>query len=169
MNVSDWQVLDRQQLRKTGSDLAQDSILADHLARIQHDASGSSWSPESWEQTLGGKGVNVSMAIEIDTNSPIGFVCYRQMFDEFEIYYIATVRKFRRRGVARLLLEKCIEFLTSNKTGSIRLEVAADNDAALNLYLKCGFSEYSRRKNYYYRSPDQRCDAIEMQYCLTSN
>jgi ribosomal protein S18 acetylase RimI-like enzyme len=53
---------------------------------------------------------------------------------------------FRRRGVASALLARCEELMPGEK---IRLTVRADNQAAIRLYERFGYSYLSRLLNYY--------------------
>ena len=65
--------------------------------------------------------------------------------DEREILNIAVDPPFRRRGVARNLLEG----LLANNRGSVFLEVRQSNIAARKLYHSLGFEAVAVRKDYY--------------------
>lgn len=69
--------------------------------------------------------------------------------DEIEIYDIATVAEHRRKGLARKVLGKLLDFAEQFSIKKIFLEVRQSNTAAINLYAKLGFEEYNLRKNYY--------------------
>ena len=46
---------------------------------------------------------------------------------------------FRRKGIAKALIEKSIEFAKDNSAARITLCTQMENDAAKNLYIKSGF------------------------------
>ena len=74
-----------------------------------------------------------------------GFILARHAGGEAEILTLAVVPPARRCGVGRGLLTAMLEQLAC----PVFLEVAADNLAALNLYLLVGFTECGRRRAYY--------------------
>lgn len=84
--------------------------------------------------------------VAICENRLAGFICTRQVAPaEGEILNLAVAPEFRRRGIARVLVEKLI----AAAPGSFFLEVRASNKAALNLYKRLCFQEVARRPNYY--------------------
>jgi len=60
------------------------------------------------------------------------------------------VPEFRRRGVARGLLEGALRTLK----GDFFLEVRASNNTAQEFYKSLGFQEVSQRKGYYASPPE---------------
>ena len=85
-----------------------------------------------------------------------GFLVHRETFPgnaqtraEREILNIAVAPRFRRRGIANLLLG---HELASGC--SYFLEVRESNVAAQTLYRKFGFEEVGRRKKYYANPPE---------------
>jgi ribosomal-protein-alanine N-acetyltransferase len=55
-------------------------------------------------------------------------------------------KRYRRKGIAQKLLEFVID---NNRPESVSLEVRADNNEAINFYLKNGFQKVSIREKYY--------------------
>lgn len=90
-------------------------------------------------------------------------IIYQQVFDEAEILYVYTHPDNRRQGYSTTLLNNII-----NKPGlsKLFLEVRKGNHSARKLYLKLGFIEKGKRKNYYNHP---REDAIIMQYQRGAN
>jgi ribosomal-protein-alanine N-acetyltransferase len=87
-----------------------------------------------------------------------GFAVARQTApDELEILNIAVDPPFRRRGVARSLIQQ----LLANYRGTVWLEVRQSNAAARQLYHALGFQVNSVRENYYSAPPDS---AIVMKF-----
>jgi [ribosomal protein S18]-alanine N-acetyltransferase len=73
----------------------------------------------------------------------------RLVEDEAEILPVAVAGRQRGRGLARQLLNLHLRWLAGLGARSVFLEVDEHNDPALRLYHRVGFSEVSRRPNYY--------------------
>ncbi len=99
--------------------------------------------------------------------APLGFILIRAVADEAEILTIAVMPEARRKGIATTLLDEAAAMLRSGGTHRLFLEVAADNTAALDLYVAHGFKPSGRRKGYYARGA-ARVDAILMTLMLTA-
>lgn len=84
-----------------------------------------------------------------------------QLFDEAEILDVAVAPAWRRRGIARLLLQRLIADLP-REVVRVLLDVRVSNRAARSLYRKLGFSEDGLRKNYYPVENGGREDAVLM-------
>ncbi len=90
------------------------------------------------------------------------FIIFRiTSLEEAEIIDIGTLPDARRKGAATRLIEDTLLSLADISIDTVYLEVAEDNKAALQLYDKCGFKPYNRRKAYY-KGPNGRIDAILM-------
>lgn len=91
-----------------------------------------------------------------------GFVIVRKNFDAWEIMQIVIDFQYQRQGLATQLLKFVIHEAQKNGMERIQLEVRKSNDAAIKLYLQCGFREVGERKQYY---PDKE-DALLMDYFI---
>jgi [ribosomal protein S18]-alanine N-acetyltransferase len=78
-----------------------------------------------------------------------GFLMGRSVVDEFEILNLAVAGLYRRRGIAKRLLETMAAWLHLSETRRAYLEVRASNKAALALYIGQGFKPCGRRVRYY--------------------
>ena len=78
-----------------------------------------------------------------------GYIGGRTIAGETEIFNVAVAPKFRRKGIAKTLIEKFIETVRKKDTQVIFLEVRSSNLAAITLYEKCGFVFCGLRKDYY--------------------
>lgn len=78
-----------------------------------------------------------------------GFIMSRLVEDEAEILSVAVADRQRGRGLARQLLNLHLRRLAGLGARAVFLEVDEHNDPALQLYHWAGFSEVSRRPNYY--------------------
>ncbi len=82
-------------------------------------------------------------------NEPVGYIGGRTVAGETEIFNVAVKPNFRRRGIAKALIDRFIEAAREQGTDKIFLEVRTSNLGAINLYERCGFVFCGLRKNYY--------------------
>jgi ribosomal-protein-alanine N-acetyltransferase len=88
----------------------------------------------------------------------VGFLVARTLAaDEREILNLAVVPDFRRKGVARALLDSAFEGFR----GGVFLEVRESNEVAHKFYKSLGFKELGRRAGYYDSPPES---AIVMKF-----
>ena len=52
-------------------------------------------------------------------------------------------RNYRKKGIAKKLVKKTLEWLKENKVLHASLEIHGDNQPAINLYRKLGFSNFT--------------------------
>jgi ribosomal-protein-alanine N-acetyltransferase len=80
-----------------------------------------------------------------------GFLVSRALTEgETELLNLAVAPEFRRRGVARMLVES----LLAESPGVVYLEVRESNWAARKFYNRMGFQEVSSRLGYYQAPPE---------------
>ena len=97
----------------------------------------------------------------VSDGAVVGYLIGRQISPEGEIYRIATLPDFRRRGIAYKLLDKAIRCEREKGLESTFLEVREKNLPARRLYESYGFVEIGKR-NGYYKNPSD--NAIIMLY-----
>ncbi|MDE2005662.1 MAG: GNAT family N-acetyltransferase [Rhodospirillales bacterium] len=78
-----------------------------------------------------------------------GTVLARIAGGEGEILTLGVAPAMRRRGLARALMRAALAEATARGAGTMFLEVAADNAAAVALYAGLGFAAVGRRAGYY--------------------
>lgn len=88
----------------------------------------------------------------------IGYVFVTFFGDEANLLKIAIDKFYRKKGIAKTLLLKCIEECKELYISNFFLEVDENNGPARNLYESLGF-EKTRIRNNYYKNGD---NAIEM-------
>ena len=76
-----------------------------------------------------------------------GILVYQYLYDRLEIDYIIVDSDYRNIGIATKLLKELEK--TYKNIDNITLEVRESNSSAINFYLKNGFKEVAKRKNYY--------------------
>ena len=79
----------------------------------------------------------------------IGYAGIWIAIDIAHITNIVVKKDMRRTGIGSLLLQEIINMCKELKILEITLEVNEHNEAAIALYLKCGFKIDHIRKNYY--------------------
>ena len=75
----------------------------------------------------------------------VGYLYYSKIYDRIEVNEIEVLEIYRRQNIASSMLE----YLLSNISKDITLEVRESNYPAINLYKKFGFTKLAIRKNYY--------------------
>ncbi|MEJ2201869.1 MAG: ribosomal protein S18-alanine N-acetyltransferase [Desulfuromonadaceae bacterium] len=78
-----------------------------------------------------------------------GYLCSWLICGELHIHNVATVPRFRRRGVAVRLLSHALARCPGGRPDRALLEVRAGNTAAIALYRALGFEAVARRSKYY--------------------
>ena len=106
------------------------------------------------------------VALPVGANQPtqpdpliVGFCDYWLVADELQLLNIAIAPDWRRRGIARLLIDELLAFAQTRACVLITLEVRSSNHPAQTLYRSYGFREVAVRKQYY---ADNREDALLM-------
>jgi ribosomal-protein-alanine N-acetyltransferase len=89
--------------------------------------------------------------VAVEQNCIVGFVVARSVAsDEREILNLAVVPGFRRKGVARALLDSTLTAFH----GDVFLEVRESNVVAQAFYKSLGFKVLNRRREYYDLPPE---------------
>lgn len=127
-------------------------LAALHAACFPHDP----WDAVAWATLLGQPGVRGTAWVE--HGEPVGVALLRHVADEAEILTIGILPGHRRAGAGRRLLDAALADLPPG-VGTVFLEVAIDNPAALALYTAAGFRPVGRRAKYY-RRPEGMVDAL---------
>ena len=78
----------------------------------------------------------------------LGYAGLHVAVDEGYIDNIAVREEYRRQGVGEALLGAFIRFGTE-KLAFLTLEVRPSNEPAIRFYMKHGFAQVGRRKNFY--------------------
>ena len=86
-------------------------------------------------------------ALVYEDNFIKGIIVYQYLYDRLEIDYIIVDSDYRKMGIATKLLNTLEN--TYKNIDNITLEVRESNKSAINFYLKNGFKEVTKRKNYY--------------------
>jgi len=120
------------------------------LSRLHASCFGKAWDEKAMATFIAGPGM-VCLIGSLDDAGPMpaGFLIARRAADEAEILTLGVVPAFRRRGVARALLQRAVEDLRQSGATQLYLEVDEGNEAALSLYRALGGAPAGRRPCYY--------------------
>ena len=84
-----------------------------------------------------------------DAGQIVGYITYSTSLDGADIETVFVLGAMRRKGIAKSLIEFCINDIKSKGLNKILLEVRRSNAPAISLYEKAGFKVISTRKKYY--------------------
>lgn len=129
----------------------------DAVLAIERQCHGFSWSGEIFRAELEKPFARIEL-LELD-GQIAGFLCWWLIAGEMEVQNVATAVAFRRRGVARRLLEYVLQEARSVAAVRALLEVRVGNHGAIKLYRQLGFVDNGIRRHYY---PDGE-DALLME------
>ena len=150
----------------TGLNLSIDRMTEHDLVEVCQieDMSGlSAWGWDAYHHELQSRGDSIMLVARIDSTSQeyalAGFIVARTIADELHVNNVAVRQEFRGRGIGSVLLQTSLDQGRKRKVKVAQLEVRASNEAAQQLYRRCGFEVVGRRRSYY-RAPVE--DALLM-------
>ncbi len=121
------------------------------IAKAEEEIFSDPWSEKDITSLISTEGSMCYTALS--DGKVIGYLIGRQISPEGEIYRLATLPKYRRRGVAYRLLDYTVKCERGRGLENLFLEVRERNLPARRLYRSYGFREIGVRKNYY-KNPD---------------
>ena len=80
---------------------------------------------------------------------PAGYVCFREVAGEIQLFNVTVHPDRRRRGVGRALMEFVLARAVETGASKVLLEVRRGNEGALRFYEKTGFRRVGERAGYY--------------------
>jgi ribosomal-protein-alanine N-acetyltransferase len=98
-------------------------------------------------------------AIDTELKELVGYLIISRYVDAWHVMNVAVADPYRRRGVARGLMERLFEVTARDGRRGYTLEVRVSNEAAIRLYEGLGFKARGIRRGYY---TDNREDALIM-------
>ncbi len=125
------------------------------IANIHKKCFSKGWEENAFVEMLSNEHYFGFLIVDHDDNNDncFGFIICKFLFEEVEIITICVQEKWRKQGFAKLLIKESIGH--SKKTQrtfqniNFFLEVAKDNNIAINLYKSIGFTKISERAKYY--------------------
>lgn len=117
------------------------------LAAIERESFSTPWTEKMLEEELYQDTASYIVALGED-GAAVGYAGLHVVLDEGYIDNIAVRADCRRQGIADALLDTFQRFGAAH-LAFLTLEVRLSNRPAIDLYLKHGFSQVARRKDYY--------------------
>ena len=122
------------------------------VAELEKQCFSDPWSEKSVASELENPLSLWLVALEGDTVA--GYVGSQTVMGETDMMNVAVSPAYRRRGIARELIQELLRELARQGSHRLTLEVRASNAPARALYESLGFAQVGRRPNYY-RNPKE--------------
>jgi [ribosomal protein S18]-alanine N-acetyltransferase len=121
----------------------------------------SPWSPAQFKEEFEGIPSTRFFELAISNNEIVGYAGVIAPGPDAvaDILTITVIDGFRRQGIAKRLIADIEGYCQSKGSSAIMLEVATDNIGAIALYENLGYTQISKRSNYY----GSKKDAFVMQ------
>lgn len=116
------------------------------IAEIEKASIPQPWSEAAFADALTQKNA-VTLVAEMG-GEIAGFITGVFLFDNADIYSVATDKNFRKKGIGGKLLRAFFDTLPT-EVETVGLEVRESNSEAISLYEKHGFERVGMRKNFY--------------------
>lgn len=126
----------------------------DEIISIETDCGLSSFGKSGYQNLISNSNSILITAKANDSNVLCGFFSGYVVVDELQIDNIAVSEKYRKKGIACLLLNEALNLAMAKGAQSAVLEVRSGNFPARKLYEQNGFEITGRRKNYYHDPTD---------------
>ena len=129
------------------------------IERIERESYPTPWSRSMFAGELA-KPSSLSLgAFDPETKGLVGYLVISRYVDAWHVMNLAVTESYRRRGVARTLLDELFEVTAADERRGYTLEVRVSNEGAIKLYEAMGFVARGVRRGYY---TDNREDALIM-------
>jgi ribosomal-protein-alanine N-acetyltransferase len=122
-------------------------LFIDEVLRIENLSFETPWTKEQILSSAHNK--NTIFDIVLVNNVVIGYCLSLITYKEIEILRIAIDTDFRHKSYATALIRSIVNYSIANNIENIFLEVAFNNQAAINLYKSFNFETISIREKYY--------------------
>ncbi len=135
----------------------------DELLRLEALAfQGDRLSRRSFKRWLRHKGCVFLVSDEVGTLSGYILVILRRGTRLARLYSLAVDPAYQGRGLASSLIELAEQSARDAGALYMRLEVAGNNDGAIKLYRKLGYTQFGSYQDYY----EDHSDALRMEKCI---
>lgn len=125
-----------------------DLELIPQIAELERQCFSKPWSEAMLAEELNNLTASFIVALG-DNGQVLGYAGMSVVAGEGYIDNVAVRQEYRRQGIAEALLDVFLRFGAAHQLAFLTLEVRASNDPAKRLYMKHGFEQVGRRKNYY--------------------
>ena len=126
-----------------------DAIMGIERASFEHP-----WQRESMVAELHNEIARFLVCREPNRGRVVGFINYWLVADEVHLLNVATHPRWRRQGLARLMMDHCLDHGQRRDASVVTLEARRSNESAKQLYRGLGFRQVGVRKKYYDNQED---------------
>ena len=130
----------------------------DAVDEIEQASYPTPWSRSMFAAELQKPG-SLSLGAYRPSGELVGYLVVSRYVDAWHVMNVAVAPEYRRRGIARELLERLFEVTGGDPRRGYTLEVRVSNSDAIRLYERLGFEARGIRRGYY---TDNREDALIM-------
>jgi ribosomal-protein-alanine N-acetyltransferase len=130
----------------------------DAVLEIERASYPTPWSRAMFAAELAKPG-SLALGAYLESGELVGYAVVSRYVDAWHVMNVAVAPAYRRRGIARVLLERLFEVTGDDPRRGHTLEVRVSNTAAIALYERLGFERRGIRRGYY---TDNREDALIM-------
>lgn len=131
---------------------------ADAMALVHAQGFSTPWSADDFRTFLKTP-TYLAFGVE-EAEELLAFALFQTVPPEIELCTLVVQPSFRRRGLARNLINTCLSGALSGEV--CYLEVSEDNKSATKLYLDLGFERFGYRPNYYKNTDGSFANALQM-------
>ncbi len=117
------------------------------VSEIERQSFTTPWSETSFRSELYSR-YSITRVAELN-GIVVGYICVRHIADECYLLDLAVHPDYRRRGIAKMLMDNVIQEMRIEGCRFFYLEVRGSNYAARKLYEGFGFRTTGTRKGYY--------------------
>ncbi len=135
---------------------------AAEIAQLRSRLFAETWSEGTVGVMLDHPASTAFVAFDGLSRQTVGFIMGQMAADEGEILSIGVAPEWQRHGIGMRMMDGLTRALERAEIKRLFLDVAADNDAAMALYLKRGFAAVGLRKGYYKRKSTDAMDALTL-------
>ncbi len=118
-----------------------------------------SWSASAYREELADRTHRHYVTAVDSAGALLGWAGLRVVADVGEILTVGVIPTARRHGIGARLVQELIEEAGRRGAQDLFLDVRFDNEAALRIYTRAGFSTVGRRRGYY---DNGRTDSLTM-------
>lgn len=119
------------------------------VAKIESICFTMPWSEKAYRDTLANENALYLVAETKDTKMIVGMCGVLKILDEGDISNVAVHPDYRRKSIAKQMMEELLSRGQKFGIDAFTLEVRAGNEAAVKLYEYFGFKTEGLRKRFY--------------------
>lgn len=136
----------------------------DAFMPYEHEMFGTeAWTAGSYRDELADTRYRHYVAAEDEDGTLLGWAGVMIVADTAQIMTVGVIPTAQKRGIGQRLLDALLDEARRRGAEAVVLEVRVDNEPALRLYRRNGFTDLRVRRGYYGHG---RVDGLEMQRVL---